>query len=162
LPRDAHPADFGQILGLNEESVRFLSPLTPARLERLHQQAACHRVVEREGRVAAFLLALREGSAYDSPNYQWFAGHYDKFLYVDRIVVAAAHRGQGLGHRLYTDLFAFARRTGARRVTCEFDSYPPNEASRRFHEHYGFKEVGTQSVAAGTKQVSLRAVSLLP
>jgi len=45
-------------------------------------------------------------------------------------------------------------------VTAEFDIDPPNDLSRRFHERYGFKEVGTQSVASGKKQVSLRALSL--
>ncbi|MBI5578444.1 MAG: GNAT family N-acetyltransferase, partial [Deltaproteobacteria bacterium] len=71
-----------------------------------------------------------------------------------------AYQGRGIGHRFYTDLFSFARQTNARRVTCEFDIYPPNDLSRRFHERHGFKEVGTQSVASGKKQVSLRALSL--
>jgi predicted GNAT superfamily acetyltransferase len=160
LLRDANPSDFPQILELNEASVNFLSPLTPVRLEHLHKEAAYHRVLETDGNVAAFLLAFREGCAYDSPNYRWFAENYDKFIYIDRIVVCVAYQGRGIGHRFYTDLFSFARQTNASRVTCEFDIDPPNDRSRRFHERYGFKEVGTQSVASGKKQVSLRALSL--
>jgi len=158
--RDASPADFPAILALNEESVRFLSPLDAPRLASLHGQAAYRRVVELEGRVAAFLLAFREGAAYDSPNYRWFADRYARFLYVDRVVVAGAFQGRGLGAVLYDDLFAFARASACGRVTCEFDVDPPNEASRRFHARYGFEPVGAQAVAGGRKTVSLQAVEL--
>jgi predicted GNAT superfamily acetyltransferase len=159
LLRDAGTADFTQILALNHESVHFLSPLSPQRLEQLHRESACHRVFEVDGHIAAFLLAFREGCAYDSPNYRWFAGRYTKFLYVDRVVVSLAHQGRGIGQRLYTDLFTFARNSDAGMVSCEFDIDPPNEPSRRFHARYGFREVGRQTLASG-KQVSLQAASL--
>jgi len=158
--RDAAPADFPRVLALNEESVRYLSPLDAARLARLHAASAYHRVIEDDGRVVAFLLALREGADYDSVNYRWFAARHARFLYIDRVVVDAACQGRGLGPRLYDDLFAFARATAAARVTCEFDVDPPNEASRRFHARYGFAEVGTQAVAGGSKSVSLQAVDV--
>jgi predicted GNAT superfamily acetyltransferase len=160
LLRDATPLDFPQILQLNQASVHWLSPLSSMRLARLHVQAAYHRVLELDGRVAAFLLAVREGRDYDSPNYRWFEEHYDRFLYIDRVVVSSADQGHGLGHRMYADLFAFARRVQADRVVCEFDVDPPNEASRTFHAHYGFEEVGRQTVGAESKLVSLRCVSL--
>src|SRR5512143_2195808 len=99
--RDATPADFPAILALNAESVHFLSPLDAARLQHLHAQAAYHRLVEIDGAVVAFLLVLREGADYDSPNYRWFAQHDAQFLYIDRIVVAAAQQGQRLGAQLY-------------------------------------------------------------
>lgn len=160
--RDARPTDFVQILTLNEKSVQVLSPLSPQRLAQLHQQAAYHRVLVDQGRVSAFLLAFREAAQYDSPNYRWFNDHFPSFLYIDRIVVAQADRGRGLGRRLYADLFAFAAHTHAGLVTCEFDIDPPNEPSRRFHRHFGFREVGTQWLDANCKQVSLQAVSLPP
>lgn len=158
--RDATPADFPRVLALNEASVRFLSPLDMARLARLHAASAFHRVIEDSGRVVAFLLAFREGADYDSVNYRWFAARYERFLYIDRVVVDAACQGRGLGQRLYDDLFAFARATAAERVTCEFDVDPPNEASRRFHARHGFAEVGAQAVAGGKKTVSLQAVEI--
>lgn len=155
--RAAVSADFAAILALNAESVHFTSPLNAARLHDLHAMAAYHRIVEIDGVVAAFLLALREGTAYDSPNYRWFAARYDAFLYIDRIVVAAAHRAGGLGARLYEDLFACARDTGIGRVVCEFDLDPPNPASARFHARHGFREVGRQWLGGGRKQVSLQS-----
>lgn len=158
--RPAVAGDFAAILALNAESVHFLSPLDAARLHHLHVQAAYHRVVEVEGAIAAFLLAFREGADYDSPNYRWFAQRYPEFLYIDRIVVSAARHGRGLGALLYEDLFAFARASGVRQVTCEFDVHPPNPASAGFHARFGFCEVGTQWLGGGKKQVSLQARSL--
>ncbi len=160
--RDATHHDFADILALNAESVHFLSPLTAERLAELNRESAYHRVVATDESVGGFLLALREGCAYDSPNYQWFAARYEKFLYVDRIVISVAHQGQRIGQHLYSDLFAFARRTDAGMVACEFDVDPPNEPSRRFHARFGFQELGSQWVAAGTKRVSMQAVSLAP
>jgi predicted GNAT superfamily acetyltransferase len=45
-------------------------------------------------------------------------------------------------------------------VTCEYNIEPPNEASRRFHDKFGFREIGTQWLDDGTKRVSLQAASL--
>jgi uncharacterized protein len=158
--RDVAPEDFPGILRLNEESVQFLSPLTAPRLEHLHAQAAYHRVVIEDRDVIAFLLAFREGCDHDSVNYRWFAAEYERFLYIDRVVVSLDHQGKRLGRALYDDLFVFARQANVPRVVCEYDVDPPNEASRRFHEHYGFREVGAQSVAGGKKRVSLQEAPL--
>jgi uncharacterized protein len=155
--RNAGPDDFAAILALNAESVHFLSPLDAPRLQRLHAQAAYHRIVMVDGAVAAFLLALREGADYDSPNYRWFAQHYAQFLYIDRVVVAAARHASGLGARLYDDIIAFAASHGVAQLTCEFDLEPPNPASARFHARHGFCEVGRQWLGGGGKQVSLQA-----
>ena len=161
LIRIATTADFPHLLRLNEESEHFLSPLTPARLELLFNTAAYCRALVSNGEVVAFLLAFREGCTYDSPNYRWFATHYQQFLYIDRVVVSKALQGQGAGKLLYDDIFSFARQTSVHRLCCEFDIEPPNEVSRRFHQRYGFTEVGSQVVAGGKKMVSLQAVELL-
>ena len=90
LIRDATPADHAAILALNLESEHLLSPMDAARLRHLDAQAAYHRVLLDDDTVVAFLLAFREGADYDSPNYRWFADGYPRFLYVDRVAVAAA------------------------------------------------------------------------
>lgn len=149
--RDATPADFPAILALNEASVHFTSPLDEPRLAALHTAAAYHRVIDD----AAFLLALGPGADYDSPNYRWFASRYERFLYIDRVVVAADRRREGLGATLYRDLFDFARRSDFATITCEFYIDPPNETSRIFHARFGFREVGAQQLANG-KRVSLQ------
>lgn len=158
--RESTAADFSAVLRLNVESEHFTSPLSLPQLQSLHGRAAYCRVIDSGVGVHGFLLALREGVDYDSPNYRWFAARYDEFLYVDRIVIDADSRGQQLGARLYDDLFAFARRHRLGRITCEFDIDPPNEGSRRFHERFGFQEVGRQRVAGGKKVVSLQEAIL--
>jgi predicted GNAT superfamily acetyltransferase len=161
--RAATPDDFDAILGMNQESVHFLSPLDRDRLTALHQMAAYHRVVDAgDGRACAFLLAMREGCAYDSANYQWFATRYARFLYIDRVVIAGDQQGRGLGRQLYADLLSFARADGVETVACEFDTDPPNEPSRRFHASYGFREVGTHRVGATHKQVAMQVLRLEP
>lgn len=158
--RAVHHDDSTQILRLNEQSVQFLSPLDPERLALLRTQAAYLPVLESARQVAAFLLAFREGSAYDSPNYRWFVSRYPKFLYIDRVVVSLSIQGQGAGKLLYEDVFAFARSEGINLVTCEIDIDPPNPVSLRFHERHGFRQVGTQTYGHAQKVVSLQAVEL--
>ena len=154
--RSAEPADFPSILELNAESVHYLSPLDIQGLGHLHSQAAYHKVVEVEGRVAAFLLAFREGADYDSPNYIWFSERYASFLYIDRAVVHKDQRRKGHAAALYDDFIGFAAGTGIDIITCEVDIQPPNTGSLHFHETYDFHEVGTQWLNGGRKQVSLR------
>ena len=158
--RDATPADFPAILELNQAFVSVLSPLDHARLARLHAQAALHRVIEQDGRVEAFLLVLREGADYDSPNYRWFARRHARFLYVDRIVVAGTTQARGAGRALYRDLQALATRDAVPLIACEFNIEPPNPASARFHAGLGFREVGRQPLDGGRKTVSLQVLEI--
>jgi predicted GNAT superfamily acetyltransferase len=158
LLRPATRADFKAVLALNEESVAYLSPLDELRLADLHDAAALHLVVEENGVVIAFLIALCDGASYDSPNYLWFARRYERFLYVDRVVVASGAKSRGAGSMLYRELFAFAQKTLVPYVTCEYDVEPPNARSERFHRRFGFREVGRQVLGDGRKTVSLQAV----
>ncbi len=159
LLRPLTAADHASVLRLNLESEHFLSAIDAPRLAWLHAMAAHATVAEVGAETAAFLLAFREGAAYDSPNYRWFAQRYPAFLYVDRVVVDARFQGRGLGAALYADLFRFARAQGVRCVTCEFDVEPPNPVSAAFHARFGFREVGSQWVAGGNKRVSMQEAS---
>lgn len=154
--RDVKPSDADALVALNLESEHFLSPMDRDRLAELERQAACRLVIEQDSGVAAFLLAFREGADYDSANYRWFAVRYDRFLYIDRVVVGAAHRRLGHASRLYRAAFDAAARDGVELVACEYDVEPINEASRRFHDAFGFREVGRQTAAGGAKQVSMQ------
>jgi predicted GNAT superfamily acetyltransferase len=138
------------LLGLNNEHATELSWLTPERLTHLVRQAFCAR---RVGQIDAFLLAFDQDADYDSPNFLWFRARYERFVYVDRIVVAAAARGRGLARLLYRDLFAEAARAGHVRVVCEVNSQPPNPVSDAFHAALGFVEVGRAAIDGGAKTV---------
>lgn len=157
--RDATPADFPAILALNEAFVAVLSPLDGGRLAQLHAQAAWHRVIEQNGRIAAFLLAFRENADYDGANFRWFAQRYARFLYVDRIVVAGGGQAQGTGSRLYRDARALASADAVPLITCEFDIEPPNPTSARFHDTQGFREVGQRKLDGG-KIVSMQVLDV--
>ena len=160
LIRDAGEGDDAAIVALNTAEVRHTSPMDADRLRQLASLSAYHRVATRDGRVVAFLLAMRAGADYRNDNFAWFTARYRDFLYVDRIVVEAAAQGHRLGSRLYADLFAFARERGIPRITCEFNVVPPNEPSRLFHARHGFVEAGRQWLDEGRKQVSMQVVEL--
>ena len=159
--RDAAVADFERILALNDAEVAQTSPMDRSRLVELDGLAALHWVAVGDAQVVAFLPAMREGLAYDSENYRWFATRYPRFLYVDRIVVDASHAGQGIGARLYRRLFDQARASGVAQIACEYNLDPPNPASQAFHARFGFAEVGRQPVAGGRKTVSLQLAEVV-
>ncbi|MCL2826393.1 MAG: GNAT family N-acetyltransferase [Eggerthellaceae bacterium] len=160
------PAHYPAVVALNKAWEHFTSPLSEEALAKLCDQA-CYKVVAlADGEVAAFLIALREGQPYASPNYQWFGRHYQEtadasgsspaFLYIDRIVVGEACQGTGIGRAFYEDVFSVARGQHLDRVVCEVDAEPPNERSTRFHDNFGFAEIGRQWIYNDIKQVSLR------
>ncbi len=155
--RDAKSEDFDRIVELNKAEVQQTSPMNLQRLNELALMSSYHKVALADGRIAAFLLAMQENTPYLNENYAWFAERFPKFLYVDRIVVGSEFAGLKIGSLLYTELFSFARSQGISTVTCEYNLQPPNPASQRFHDKFGFVELDTQWVANGTKKVSLQA-----
>ena len=158
---DANESDFSGIVTLNEAEVQHTSPMDLNQLRFLAQISSYFKAVRIKKELAAFLIALREDAAYENDNYTWFSSRFEKFLYIDRIVVGAAFSGQKIGSELYTDLFDFADNHGVKTITCEYNIDPPNLASRAFHDRFGFRELGTQWVANGTKKVSLQAAEIL-
>jgi hypothetical protein len=156
--RAARPWDYEDILKLNEESVHFLSVMDLEKLKHLHSQSELHLVAECDGMVAGFLLALREGKDYDSVNYTWFLTRYPKFLYIDRVVVSRSLQNASIGTSFYEEVKRHAKDTGVPIVTAEIDVMPPNPGSLKFHEKFGFEEVGRQAVAGGKKDVSLQVM----
>lgn len=158
--RDVAAGDFAAILALNDAETRQTSPMDQDRLRSLVSLCEICRVFVVDGRLAAFLIALRDGAAYDNDNFRWFSARFERFLYVDRIVVDATYSGRRIGSRLYDDLFAAARTRGIETIACEYNLDPPNPASRAFHDRFGFREVGQQRVADGTKRVSMQVASV--
>ncbi len=119
------------------------------------------QVAEVDGKIAAYMIVLREGKDYGSENYRYFAQKYDQFLYIDRIVIDDFARGIGLGRALYNQLIQYAKETGVKTITAEIDTEPVyNNVSLLFHEAMGFKEVGVQYVRDNTIKVSLQALEL--
>jgi predicted GNAT superfamily acetyltransferase len=142
------------LLALNNAHAMELSWLEPARLRHL---VAAAFLAKRIGEADALLLAFDQDADYDSPNFLWFRARYPRFVYVDRIVVAAHARGRGHARRLYLDLFERALGAGHQRVVCEVNAIPPNPASDAFHADLGFVAVGTGEINGGAKTVTYLA-----
>jgi hypothetical protein len=112
----------------------------------------------------AFLIALAEKAPAIAPNYRWFAERFERFVYVDRVVVAENARRKGLARLLYDDLFAAAAQAGYAHVCCEVNIDPPNPASDAFHAALGFLEIGSAWLPDRGKRVRylMRTVQLRP
>lgn len=153
----ARPARAAALLALNNAHATELSRLDPDRLQALVGAAF---MAARVGEADAFLLAFDQDAAYDSPNFQWFRARGDRFVYVDRVVVAPHGRGRGLARRLYGELVARARAAGLPRIVCEVNAIPPNPSSDSFHDALGFRAVGEGRLPGGkrVRYLSLDAV----
>lgn len=150
--------DVDEVLALNTASVPHVNLIEREQLQWFVDNAAFLRVAKIEDRVAGFLVGLRPGTVYASPNYRWFCEHYDDFAYIDRVAVAKWARRQGIAEALYS---AFAEsQAGAPVLTCEVNIRPSNEGSMIFHERLGFRRVGSQETDGGEKEVALMEKAL--
>ena len=158
--RKSNALDYPKIIQLNDNAVQHTSIMDLNRLAELDALSNYHSVIIVDDTVAGFLLAMRESAAYANENFSFFALRYDTFLYIDRIVIDATYVGLKLGTLLYNNLFDYARNNDVAVLTCEYNIVPPNVPSRRFHDKYGFKEIGTQWLDGGKKRVSLQAADV--
>ena len=157
--RDVREHDLVAVLALNNAAGRTILALDTAQLRYFFDHADYFRVAEIDGHLAGFLIALREGRDYDSPNYHWFSEHCPQFAYIDRIVIANAYRRHGLGRIFYCDVTSYAE-VRVPLLTCEVFLEPRDDVVVLFHGTYGFQEVGQQRMATEGPQVSLLAKDL--
>ncbi|MBT8111658.1 MAG: GNAT family N-acetyltransferase [Gammaproteobacteria bacterium] len=148
------PSDLDSVLRLNEDAVPHVGRIDLAQMKWFASTAHYFRVVRHEGQVAGFLIGLRPGLPYTSPNYRWFSENYTDFGYVDRVAVSATARRMGIASRLYDD-FAATLRGEVDVMTCEVNIRPANETSMQYHRQHGFVQVGTLQTEGGTKEVAL-------
>src|ERR1700728_4335087 len=150
-PKLKSSADEAAILALNRAHVAETSTLEAAELRSLLAQAfhvgTCDRGRE------AFLIALDQNASYLSPNFLWFKSRHERFVYIDRVIVAPAQRGRGLARLLYEELIAAAAQARHTLIGCEVNVDPPNPASDAFHAALGFSEVGRAILPGGEKRV---------
>jgi predicted GNAT superfamily acetyltransferase len=157
--RDVREHELDAVLALNNTAGRSILVLDAVQLRYFYDHADYFRVAEIDGHLAGFLIALRDGSDYNSPNYRWFREHYPSFVYIDRIVIANAYRRHGLGRIFYCDVNSFAE-VRVPLLTCEVFLEPVDDVVVLFHGTYGFQEVGQQRMGEHGPQVSLLAKDL--
>ena len=130
---------------LNNEHARELSFAGAPHFTHLVAQAFFARHIG----TAAFIIAFDETADYDSENFLWFRARFPRFVYVDRVVTAAAARGQGHAATFYNALIQTAREAGQTQLTSEVNADPPNPASDAFHAKFGFAPIGSAALPNG-------------
>ena len=153
--RTLRPTDLELIHKWNESTVPKVNSLTFEEF-RLQSINCTHSYIQysTDSMPVGFIFLYDEKTYYDSLNYLYFKNRYQKFLYVDRIIIAGEYQKKGYGQQLYDfvidthnpDIFC-----------CEVNITPPNRQSLSFHQKYGFKEIGQQNVY--NKVVSLLTYS---
>ena len=79
---------------------------------------------------------------YASPNFLWFKARFERFVYIDRVVVSVDGRGLGLASRLYADLVEAARSAGHTRIVAEVNSDPRTRRQMHFTRCAGSPRLG--------------------
>ncbi len=153
--RAAVPEDSDTIVAMNQEVVDVTAPMDQQRLAAIVAAGAQVQVAICNGDRAGFLMTLPHGCRYDSSNYQWFNARLRAFLYIDRVVIAAAHRNSGIGSVFYQHTIERAQHQSLHWLAAEMNSIPPNETSLAFHRKHGFIEIGERA-SGGGKSVSMQ------
>jgi uncharacterized protein len=140
--------DLSALLALNNSH-----PVELSWAEKQHFEGLIHKAFYARGiaPAKAFLIAFDQAASYENVNFLWFRARYKNFIYVDRIVVESASRGQGAARGLYEDLFEHARSQRQSLIVCEVNADPPNRASDTFHKRLGFKHVGESMIPSGKR-----------
>ena len=84
--RSLSAEDADRILDLNNEHAVETSPLDLPAAE--HLLAMCFYAKGIGLGARGFLLALDQDAAYDNFNFQWFRSRFERFVYIDRIIIA--------------------------------------------------------------------------
>ena len=152
--RDVREHELDSVLALNNAAGAGILPIDADRLRFFWRHAAYFRVAETDGHLAGFLIALMPDIDYESANFRWFRDRYAEFVYIDRIVIAGAHRGAGLGRIFYADVQSFAD-VRSPCLACEVFVDVSADAALLFHGSFGFREVGQQVVPDVGRRVAL-------
>lgn len=151
---EVRESELDTVLALNNAAGPNILPLTLEQLRFSFEEAAYFRVAESGGRIVGFLIAFDENSHYASSNYRWLKARYPEFIYIDRVVIASAQRGGGVGRIFYADVTSFAE-VRKPLLTCEVFLEPRNDIALVFHGTYGFQEVGQRVMDENGLRVSM-------
>lgn len=155
--RDATAADFAAVLTLNNAHTPHVNALSEEQFAWLSAHAGYFRVAEDAEGLVGFVLCVPSGlTDYWSENYRWFTDRFDRFLYLDRVVVAPRARRVGVGRALYDNLHRTVAPSWPR-VTLEVNLRPPNPGSIAFHAAMGYVPVGVRDYDDGSKAVQMYA-----
>ena len=146
-------SDVAQLYEINEAAVPAVGSVSREFFDRLLYELADLVLVARQSEIPlGFVLCMRQGVDYGSPNYRWICERYPQFVYVDRVAVAAQSRSAGIGGLLYDRVTThYGGKSAA--LLAEVSLEPPNLGSVKFHRRMGFREVGERWDDDGSKGV---------
>ena len=133
--------DVESIWLINEQGLPGTGQVSEQEISHLLNRCTLALGVFRDEELLGFVLCLSPGTAYSSPNYAWFNEKYDDFIYVDRIAVLIDQRNEGIGSNLYEEVISYSQENSIP-IVAEVNLNPPNPGSMRFHNRFGFEEVG--------------------
>jgi hypothetical protein len=165
--RDVREHELDSVLALNNAAAPTILPIDPSKLRYFYDRAEYFRIAERDGTLAGFMVGFGHNADHGSSNFRWFRERYDRFFYIDRIVVASRRRGGGVGRAFYADAQSYAELRYPH-VACEvfLDAVgsdptlagdPLPDPALLFHGSFGFREVGQQVMP----ETGLRASMLM-
>lgn len=149
--------DYAAMLALNNDFAVETSLLS---ITALRELIASSFLVSISGKIDGFCIALDQNAQYQNINFNWFRQRYRQFVYIDRVVVAANARGKGIAREMYNDLKVTSKNASHSVICCEVNIDPPNVASDRFHEAFGFVQVGKAFLSDRAKTVRYLALSI--
>ena len=135
--------DANLLLALNNAAVPDVGELSTHKARWLTDHCVLPGLATLDGQTAGMVVVLSDNCGYDSDFYRWFTDRYQNFFYIDRVVVTAWARGQGIAKQIYHSIEQAAREQGMA-VVADVYSQPPNTPSLNLHRSLGFQEVGTQ------------------
>ena len=158
---DTRKSDLAEILSLNQKAMPAVSFMDEKSLYYFYSVSEYFKLIkcENKNKIYGFLIGLTDNLNYKSENYLWFSKRYSSFMYVDRIVIHEKSIGLGFGTMLYNDLIDYSKGK-FKNIICEYNIKPMNSISKKFHEKFGFKRVGSQKTEKGTKEVLMMEYSL--
>ena len=140
-------SDIELLYTLNQQNVPELGALEcTASLKSLIKKSFKILILKDLNKIIGFCLLFKEDSSYDSPNYLYFKNKFDKFLYIDRVVVASDFTGKGGGKLMYDQVFKIAAHENLT-VCCEVNEKPINKVSLSFHKKLGFSKTNEKVYA---------------
>ena len=133
------------IYKLNQKNTPEVGSLSSEEeLESLIKMSSCCFFVSSQREIVGFIICLREGSKYNSKNYNFFTNKFSKFLYIDRIAIESSYRRTGIGKKIYSEIEIIANLNKVP-MCCEVNTLPLNEVSINFHKNFGFDEIGQRT-----------------
>ena len=134
-------SDVHSIWLINEQGLPGTGQVSEEEVSYLLKLSTLSFGIFRKEELVGFVICLSPRTEYKSLNYGWFNEKYDDFIYVDRIAVSLDQRNKGIGSRIYEEVIAFSQKHEIP-VAAEVNLKPPNPGSMRFHNRFGFEEVG--------------------